>query len=755
MSEYITRLDERTVERIAAGEVVERPASVVKELVENSLDADASRIDVAVTGNGTDHIEVADDGRGMSAADVRAAVQQHTTSKIGDIDDLTDGVGTLGFRGEALYTIGAVARMTVASRPRSGDGAGTELRMVGGEIESVEPTGRPPGTTVTVEDLFFNTPARRKYLKTDATEFGHVNRVVTRYALANPSVAVSLSHDGNRVFATTGQGDLREAMLAVYGRDVAESMISVEYEGAAAAVEGYVSDPETTRSAREYVSTYVNDRYVRDGDLRGAIVSAYGTQLAADRYPFAALFVEVPPERVDVNVHPRKMEVRFDEEDAVYDAVESAVEDALLDHGLVRTRAPRGRSAPEETPVEPATEDAHPSDPAESGTEGDGSTTATGPSESDRQSAGGADADEQEPTPDASDDTSDSVQEASDSAQEAPDSVQDSSAAGIAAESSRNSTADEPSHASTADEPSHASTADEPSHASTADEPSHASTADEPSHASTADEPSHASTADESHRESTAVDPDRKFDGALDQPSLTDVEATTGTDAGTSPETDVGPATDTDVEATTDFETLPPLRVLGQLQDTYVVAESPAGLVLVDQHAADERINYERLASRLATRRDSQTLVSPVEIELTAHEASVFEAALDEVRDLGFEARLDGRTALVEAVPAVLSDELDPSLLRDVLAGFLEQDGQDVVDSAADAIISDLACYPSITGNTSLSDGDVVSLLQRLDACENPFACPHGRPTLIEFSEEELEDRFERDYPGHQVRRPE
>ena len=701
MSEYITRLDERTVERIAAGEVVERPASVVKELVENSLDADASRIDVAVTGNGTDHIEVADDGRGMSAADVRAAVQQHTTSKIGDIDDLTDGVGTLGFRGEALYTIGAVSRMTVASRPRSGDAAGTELRMVGGEIESVEPTGRPSGTTVTVEDLFFNTPARRKYLKTDATEFGHVNRVVTRYALANPSVAVSLSHDGNRVFATTGQGDLREAMLAVYGRDVAESMISVEYEGAAAAVEGYVSDPETTRSAREYVSTYVNDRYVRDGDLRGAIVSAYGTQLAADRYPFAALFVEVPPESVDVNVHPRKMEVRFDEEDAVYDAVESAVEDALLDHGLVRTRAPRGRSAPEETPVKPATEDADPSDSAESGTEGDGSTTATVPSEPDRQSAGGADADEQEPTTDASDDAPDSVQEPSDSAQEAPESVQDSSTAGIAAESS------------------------------------------------------HASTADESHRESTAVDPDRKFDGALDQPSLTDVEATMGTDAGTSPETDVGPATDTDVEATTDFETLPPLRVLGQLQDTYVVAESPAGLVLIDQHAADERINYERLASRLATRRDSQTLVSPVEIELTAHEASVFEAALDEVRDLGFEARLDGRTALVEAVPAVLSDELDPSLLRDVLAGFLEQDGQDVVDSAADAIISDLACYPSITGNTSLSDGDVVSLLQRLDACENPFACPHGRPTLIEFSEEELEERFERDYPGHQVRRPE
>ncbi|MFW5938718.1 MAG: DNA mismatch repair protein MutL, partial [Halanaeroarchaeum sp.] len=211
----------------------------------------------------------------------------------------------------------------------------------------------------------------------------------------------------------------------------------------------------------------------------------------------------------------------------------------------------------------------------------------------------------------------------------------------------------------------------------------------------------------------------------------------------------------TDVESRTEFETLPPLRVLGQVQDTYVVAESPDGLVLIDQHAADERINYERLARQLATRTDSQTLVSPVEIELTAHEASVFDEAVAELREVGFEARRDGRTAVVEAVPAVLSESLDPTLLRDVLATFLEGDERDLVDSAADALISDLACYPSITGNTSLSDGDVVSLLERLNACENPFSCPHGRPVVVEFSAQELADRFERDYPGHQVRRPE
>ncbi|MFB6133272.1 MAG: DNA mismatch repair endonuclease MutL [Halanaeroarchaeum sp.] len=676
MSDRITRLDDRTIDRIAAGEVVERPASVVKELVENSLDADADRIEVTVDGDGCDRIEVADDGIGMSEADLRAAVEQHTTSKIRDIDDLTSGVGTLGFRGEALYTVGAVSRMTITSRPQDAD-VGAELRMVGGDVESVRPAGRPPGTTVTVEDLFFNTPARAKYLKTDATEFAHVNRVVTRYALANPSVGVSLSHDGNRVFATTGKGDVREAMLAVYGREVAESMIPVEQETEAAAVEGYVSDPETTRSAREYVSTYVNGRYVRDGDLRRAILDGYGKQLAADRYPFAVIFVSVPPETVDVNVHPRKMEVRFDDETAVYGTIEDAVENALVDHGLVRSSAPRGRSAPDETPVR-------------QGMDGD----------SEGSAAARSDGTATEPATDRTDDPADDV-----SGADSADGRREREATGDGV-GSRATESGDPDEAQT--------------------RVRERSSAESQTGATDSRGP-----AGDTPETVPDVDADRKFAGPLDHPGVTDVESTE------------------------EFETLPSLRVLGQIRDTYVVAESPDGLVLVDQHAADERINYERLARRLATRTDSQSLVSPVEVDLTAHEASVFDEAVADLRDAGFEAHREDRTAIVEAVPAVLSESLDPELLQDVLASFLESDERDVVDSAADALISDLACYPSITGNTSLTDGDVVSLLSRLDDCENPFSCPHGRPVLVEFSAEELDDRFERDYPGHQVRRPE
>ncbi|PSP20352.1 DNA mismatch repair protein MutL, partial [Halobacteriales archaeon QH_10_67_13] len=216
-----------------------------------------------------------------------------TTSKIGGIEDLESGVGTLGFRGEALHALGAVSRLTIASRPP--DGRGTELTVEGGEISLVSPTGCPTGTTVTVQDLFYNVPARRKYLKQPATEFGHVNRIVTNYALANPGVAVTLEHDDNETFATTGSGELRETVMAVYGREVATAMrelsAPVDSEGPLESITGLVSHPETTRASSEYVSTFVNGRYVETGAVREAIVEAYDTQLAPDQYPFAAVFL--------------------------------------------------------------------------------------------------------------------------------------------------------------------------------------------------------------------------------------------------------------------------------------------------------------------------------------------------------------------------------------------------------------------------------------------------------------------------------
>ncbi|ELY40711.1 DNA mismatch repair endonuclease MutL [Natronorubrum tibetense] len=730
----IRQLDENTVARIAAGEVVERPASAVKELLENSLDADADTVDVTVEEGGTELIRVADDGRGMREADVRAAVREHTTSKIDGLEDLESGVATLGFRGEALHTIGSVSRVTIKSRPRDGDAAGdagTELVYEGGEVTTVEPTGCPAGTIVEVDDLFYNTPARRKFLKTTATEFAHVNRIVTRYALANPDVAVSLTHDGREVFATTGQGDLQAAVMAVYGREVASAMISLEADGdelppgPLESVNGLVSHPETNRSSREYLATYVNGRAVTADAIREGIMGAYGTQLGGDRYPFVTLFLEVPGDAVDVNVHPRKREVRFDDDDAVRRQVDAAVESALLEHGLLRSHAPRGRSAPAEARVDPGSAETTKRTASETGSAAEADSesassadgvagegvSATAPSADGSAADGATDATSAEPT--AAGPRSSASSSAGDSA--GAGSTSPSSASAVAG----NSSAEPAPRSSTTDQSNTLSETGSTEGESEA----------------TADSAGAASTETSTATRTSSPDPDpaRKFAAATEQRTLTG-EPATGDE--------------------TEFDSLPTLRVLGQLDDTYLVCETEDGLALIDQHAADERVNYERLQRAFADDPAAQALASPVELELTAVEAEAFESYREALSRLGFYAdRTDDRTVAVTTVPAVLEETLEPERVRDVLASFLEGDresGAETIDALADEFLGDLACYPSITGNTSLTEGSVVDLLAALDDCENPYACPHGRPVIVQFDAREIEDRFERDYPGHQ-----
>ncbi|WP_435361131.1 DNA mismatch repair endonuclease MutL [Haloarchaeobius sp. DFWS5] len=739
----IRRLDQATIERIAAGEVVERPASVVKELVENSLDADANRVTVSVEEGGIEGIEISDDGIGMSETDVRASVQEHTTSKIGDIDDLEGGVSTLGFRGEAMHTIGAVSKTTIRTKPRDDPaGEGTELVYEGGEVESVKPTGCPAGTTITVENLFFNTPARKKYLKTRATEFSHVNRVVTRYALANPDVAVTLEHDGREVFATTGQGNRRSTVMNVYGSEVARAMHPVDLdadedprEDPLDAVSGLVSHPETTRSTREYVSTFVNGRYVTSKLVRDAVLDAYGGQLASDRYPFVVLFLELPAGEVDVNVHPRKMEVRFGDEAGVRRQVRNAVEDALLDAGLLRSSAPRGRSKAAEAEVRPESDvgeesasagdtvdSAGATEPAREGT-ADSDSAAEGSGSTNTANTTRQTTETQSTTTEPTDRYADqgwvppAERESASSGEQTrpdPDDLGDFGPSGGSLEDS--GTTEE----RTADDTDETETDSEGSEAETRTE---SVTED----AVSGPEPSQA-------HGSTRTDSARKFGGGQTQTTLGGVEATDPND----------------------YETLPSLDVLGQYRETYLVAESSEGLVLVDQHAADERVNYERLRTAFADGVTAQALAAPVDLELTAGEAAVFPDYRDALAELGFRAEQgDGNEVRVTAVPAVFRKTLDPEDIRDVLAGFVSEEagGDETVDELADAFIADLACYPSITGNTSLTEGSVVDLLAALDDCENPWACPHGRPTVVKFGEGEIEDRFERDYPGHGGRR--
>jgi DNA mismatch repair protein MutL len=681
----IRRLDDATVRQIAAGEVVERPASAVKELVENSVDAGASRVTVTVEAGGKDRIEVRDDGRGMTGSEVREAVKEHTTSKLRDIGDLESGIGTLGFRGEALYAIGGVSRLTVRTRKR-GTAKGTELTVEGGEVTSVETVGCPEGTTVEVRDLFYNVPARRKYLKQDSTEFAHVNRVVTGYALANPAVATTLEHDGRETFATPGQGDLREAVLAVYGREVAASMVPVDdgEEGPLEGVSGLVSHPETTRASRDYLTVLVNGRYVTAGAVREAVVAAYDTQLAPDRYPFATLSLSLDPAEVDVNVHPRKLEVRFSDEDRVRKQVRAAVREALLDAGLVRSSAPRGRSQAEQTEISP--ERAVKESDSLAGT-GEEPRRAADP---DRWRDESVDADvDLDPAP------------GDDVDRPAPPAERESSVE-FGAET-RWQAGEGPSER----------------------------TGREPSEASDEAASREASDDGDPNTRTHERDPHRRF---AERPA----QATLGGEDGT------------ETVETPNFDRLPAMRVLGQYDDTYLVAESEDGLLLIDQHAADERVNYETLRERFSGDVATQTLVSPVEVELTAREADLFRDGSEVLSRLGFRAELtDDRTVAVRTVPAVLADADAPELVRDLLSDLVNGDPAETVSEAVDHLLGDMACYPAIKGNESLTEGSVVSLLEALDGCENPYACPHGRPVLLEFSRGEIEDRFERDYPGH------
>ncbi|WP_138007830.1 DNA mismatch repair endonuclease MutL [Halalkalirubrum salinum] len=751
----IEPLDQATVERIAAGEVVERPASVVKELVENSLDAGASRISVAVKSGGTDGIRVADDGAGIPRAELSIAVEPHTTSKIRAIDDLESGVASLGFRGEALSTIAAVSKLTLRSKPEA-QPVGAELRVEGGDADEPRPVGCPTGTTIEVEELFYNTPARRKFLKRDATEFDHVQTVVTQYALANPDVAFALEHDGRERFATEGNGDLRSAILAVYGRTVAESMIEIDEtpdSGPIKRIHGLVSHPETNRSTREYLATFVNDRYVTAATLREAVVDAYGGQLAADRYPFAVLFVSVPPASVDVNVHPRKLEVRFDEEEAVSKTVQAAVAESLVDAGLIRSSAPRGRSAPAETEIEPATSE----EPVVGGSAVDTARDHNeAPEEDDRQRPTAEPADRQRPTAEPADRQRPTAE---------PADRQSTTAEPIDPESAQAWTVDGLGGEEAAEERKQAEQkSTNPKKDALPDETVRDETQARSTDAAPTQDRSPTETTDSS--ESTAALTAPTTSETDTAASVTDTTQSVTNTAASQPDETTDPSrhaaiADTGTQRTLDgddataartYDALPSLRVLGQLYDTYVVAESEDGLVLIDQHAADERVHYERLQAAFAADGTAQALATPVELELTAREAALFDEHRASIAELGFAAeRIDDRWLRVGQVPAILDATVEPEILRDVLVSLVTaaDGGTETIDDVADELLADLACHPSVTGNTSLTEGSIVGLLEALDGCENPYECPHGRPTVIRFDRPAIEDRFERDYPGH------
>lgn len=334
----IRTLDEQLVNRIAAGEVVERPAAALKELIENALDAGARRIDIEAEMGGRRLIRVRDDGIGMRREDALNALQRHATSKIATDADLMR-ITTLGFRGEALPSIASVSRMEILTRAFEEE-TGTRIVVEGGTVQSIEEVGAPIGTTVTVRDLFYNVPARLKFLKTVPTELGHLIETVTRYAFAYPEVSFRLTHERQELIFTPGSGDLLTAVASIWGRETVQGMVTVEYERDGVRVWGLIAPPHQTRPTRQYQYFFLNLRPVRNKTLTAALDEAYKSLTPEKRYPASVLLVEIDPRQVDVNVHPAKIEVRFQREQVVFEAVVHAIRAALLQHGMIPSALP-------------------------------------------------------------------------------------------------------------------------------------------------------------------------------------------------------------------------------------------------------------------------------------------------------------------------------------------------------------------------------------------------------------------------------
>jgi DNA mismatch repair protein MutL len=631
-------LDEEVANKIAAGEVVERPASVVKELVENAVDAGATRVVVDLEDGGRRLIRVADNGCGMTAQEAVLALQRHATSKITRAEDLS-AVRTLGFRGEALPSIASVSRLTLVTRA-AGELSGTKLIVEGGEIRSLEEVGAPEGTTFTVADLFYNTPARLKFLKSARTELGQACDWLIRIALAHTEIAVKLTHDGVEALQSPGSPERVNAIAALYGREVARELLPVSWERGGLRVEGYVSRPTFTRPTRSGQSFFVNGRFVRSRTLTHALDEAYRATMHAGRFPFAVLLIEVDPAVVDVNVHPTKAEVRFLREWELHRAAHEAVRNALGPSADVSPDSPLAAEAL----VSQSHLHQSPWLAPGAGRAPGAGTRGGGPLFGPRPPLG---------------------------------------------------------------------------------------------------------------------PPPMEDDPFADPPPAT-LGVGTAPDAGVAQPPIPDPATG---------ESLAPaaaLRPVAQLWSSYILAEGPTGLVIVDQHLAHERILFDRLVAAgiaavsaeasadagsertLATA--VQRLAVPATITVTHRQALLVDEHLPALTALGFEVEPFGRDAfVVRAVPAFVRPGAESVLLSEILDELSDSAGASrggqggpPLLALQERVAATTACKAAIKKGERLAREEIQRLLEDLARTSQPHTCPHGCPIAVEISYQELLKRFKR-----------
>lgn len=663
----IQLLDQATINQIAAGEVIDRPSSVVKELLENAIDAKATAITVEIKDGGISFIRITDNGCGIEKDQVRKAFLRHATSKLHTIDDLLD-IGSLGFRGEALSSIAAIAQVELISKPPEAM-LGISYQIEDGEEKSLTQIGAPDGTTILVRNLFYHVPARKKFLKTAATEGNYINQLMENMAMLRPDISMRFINGGQNKLYTSGNGRLKDLIYTIYGREISSNVLEINYECPLFAVTGYIGKPIISRGNRTFENYYINGRFVKSRLIAAAIEQAYKPFMMQHRYPFTVLHIKIKPELIDVNVHPAKMEVRFQQENEIYELLAGAIENTLRgkefipdvsDDGKAEKKVQEKQKLPE--PFEQrrlqAMKEIIPPPPAEHKTQN-----------------------EQKP----------SAEHKTQSEQKLP----------------RNE--------------------------------------EQPNVPSKLSEPVCEYKAE---KKQTIKDSDSKWESAsgIHKRIGQDVSQTVN-QMPTQPEQKLEKP-----EQQTLF-TEPLLsekarihhRLIGQLFDTYWLIQYGNQLYIMDQHAAHEKVNYERLMEAYRKKeRITQFVSPPMVISLTRAEEAILEEFKSEFERIGFTIEpYGGREYAISEIPANLYGINEKDLFLEMLSDLEDRGSMQPSELIASKLAS-MSCKAAIKGGQKISFQEADALVSQLLTLENPYACPHGRPTIITMTKYELEKKFKR-----------
>ena len=711
-------LDQITIDKIAAGEVIERPASIVKELAENAIDAGAGAIVIEIKEGGISFIRITDNGCGIAKEDVSNAFLRHSTSKIRSVDDLMD-IHTLGFRGEALSSIAAVSRVELITKTREND-FGITYRIEGGKEISIEETGAPDGTTFLVRQLFYNTPARRKFLKTPMTEASHVADLVTRLALSHPEISFQFINNGQSKIHTSGNGNLKDVIYHIYGRDITSNLLEINAENDYMKISGYIARPCISRGNRSFEGYYVNHRYIKSAVLTKAIEDAFRTFVMIHKFPFTEINFQVRPDLLDVNVHPTKMELKFANSQDIYSFTYNAIRETLLFKELIPDVAPGKDPKPEtfkqrdvgnapeafenkrreaivraeeRTVPQSQPEQLRPAEPQSQPEQLRSAETQTSPQQLcpiEPQTS----SQPVRPVIEIIDETSSSNNKESD----VIDNNQTEKPAGNYIYADRNNDLEREivQNRNVVNE-SPAYTAPAPARPSVT-----ATTQD-----STVSAASDAAYIEEAEKKYVQQD-------MFQEKFLTK-------------------------------EARAKHRLIGQLFKTYWLIEYDGKFFIMDQHAAHEKVKYEELMENYKNKKIySQYLMPPAVVTLSAAEIEFLHENMDMFEALGYQIEnFGGREFKLNAVPDNLFGLDGRELFIDFIADASSSAKKVTIDTFIHKL-STMACKAAIKGNTEISFKEADALIDQLLKLENPYTCPHGRPTVISMTEAEIEKKFKR-----------